>query len=440
MISNTMISNTMILLTGGDILDPSLSYKLIKEDLVVLGTTIKHRGVAGSFAKLEGITKIIDCTGKIIVPGLIDLHVHLREPGFEWKEDILSGTKAAIAGGFTHVCCMPNTKPVNDNVEITKFIVDKVAYCKVSPIGAVTLGSKGKDMAPLQDLQNAGCVAFSDDGFPVSDPEIMRRALEWCAYLNLPITCHEEELSLTKGGAMNESARSYRLGISGMPSVAEDIMIARDIELARLTGGKVHICHLTTARGVELIRRAKEDGIPITAEVTPHHLCLTEDIVDGLDTNYKMSPPLRTANDMEALRIGLVDGTIDVIASDHAPHDLDSKRVVFADASMGILGLQTTLPIILRLVKDNVVSLSRAIEALTIYPAKIFNLSGGNLQVNSLADITVIDLDYKWNLSVDNIFSKSKNTPFINENFIGKPFAVLVNGKVLVNNYLLEGI
>ncbi|RME62110.1 MAG: dihydroorotase, partial [Candidatus Dadabacteria bacterium] len=381
--------------------------------------------------------EIINALESIVLPGLIDPHVHLREPGFEWKETIQSGALAAVLGGFTTVFCMPNTNPVNDNAEITKFIIEKAektGAAKVLPIGAVSLGLKGEELAPLAELREAGCVAFSDDGEPIYNANIMRRALEWCKALGARVCCHEEDKTLTAGGSMNESALSYFLGLKGMPPSAEEIMIARDIELARSSGGAVHICHLSTKRGVELIKRAKEDGINITAEVTPHHLLLTEERVKDYDTNAKMSPPLRREEDREALLEGLKTGVIDVVASDHAPHERDAKLLEFSKAPFGIIGLQTTAGLIFKLVDEGKLSFERAVKAMSTKVAEIFNIDGGTIKKGAPADITIINLKERWRLKEEDIVSLSKNTPFLGEEMLGQVENVIVNGRIVLKN------
>ena len=378
-----------------------------------------------------------DAKGLMLMPGLVDLHVHLREPGFEWKGQIKDGCEAAILGGYTSICCMPNTKPVNDRAEITRFIIEKASslgLAKVFPIGSVSIGLEGKALSPMSELRKAGCVAFSDDGEPIYNAGVMRRALEWCLMLDAVISCHEEDKCLTAGGCMNESALSLKLGLKGMPSVGEDVMVARDIELARYTGGKVHVCHVSTARSVELIRRAKNDGIRVTCEVTPHHLVLTEDAVIDYDSSYKMSPPLRTEEDRQALIEGLRDGTIDAIASDHAPHEFDSKCCEFDRASFGILGLQTSLPLILDFVNEGVISPVRAQAVLAGEPAKIFGLEAGTIKPGSAADLILIDPKAEWTFDSNSAVTKSLNSPFLGRKMSGQVRHVFVNGKVVLKD------
>lgn len=420
----------MKLIRNGTLVDPAggqVGEFDIAVDRGVVVDVLPRGGFKGAV-----VESVIDATGRWVVPGFIDLHVHLREPGFEWKETVRTGVEAAVVGGYTTVCCMPNTEPRNDHGEVTRYILDKAAaanLARVLPIGAVTKELKGLEMAPLSELRAAGCVAFSDDGEPIHNAGLMRRALEWCLALDATISCHEEDKSLSCGGCMNESPLSVRLGLKGMPKVAEDVMVARDIELARATGGKVHICHVSTARSVELVRRAKNDGIRITAEVTPHHLTLTEAAVGEYDTAAKMSPPLREPEDVEALRRGLQDGTIDALASDHAPHENDSKRVEFSKASFGILGLQTSLPLVIGLVRDGSITRERAIEVCASGPARCFGIAGGSLRRGDRADITVIDVERRWTFSRDAVRSISANSPFLGMELIGAATDVLVGGE-----------
>ena len=427
----------MKLIKGGLVIDPS-SDREGQFDILIDGDKIKEIDRPGTFDKAQA--EVIDAKDRWVVPGLVDLHVHLREPGFEWKETVKTGCEAALLGGYTTVCCMPNTNPVNDTAEVTRYIIEKAreAGARVLPIGAVSLGSKGVQLAHLEEQMKAGCVAFSDDGEPVYNAGVMRKALEWCERFGVAISCHEEDKSLSCGGCMNESGLSARMGLVGMPTVAEDVMVARDIELARYTGGKVHICHVSSARSVELIRRAKKDGIQITAEVTAHHLTLTEDLVEGYDTNAKMSPPLRGEADRLGLIEGLKDGTLDALASDHAPHEYDSKNVEFAKASMGILGLQTSLSLMLDFVSRGVITRRRAIDALAAAPARCFGLEYGTLRKGALADLTIIDPTYRWQFRKEIVKSKSFNSPFLGRELCGIADTVLVGGRVVVSNQQLK--
>lgn len=414
---------------GGRVVDPSVGLDELR-DLLIEGETISAVDKPGG---LDGVkdAEIIDAKGCYVVPGLIDIHVHLREPGQEWKETIATGCSSAVAGGFTAVCCMPNTSPVNDTAQTTEFVLRKAKEAnsaRVFPIGAISKGMKGEEISPMLEMFEAGCVAFSDDGKPVSNANLMRRALEYSRIVNGVLTCHEEVLSLTHDFAMNEGAYSAMLGLRGYPEAGENIMIARDIELARLTKGRVHFCHVTTARGAVLIRRAKEDGISVTAEVSPHHLTLTEKAVEGFDTNVKMSPPLRTEADVEALLEALETGVIDCIASDHAPHEHDSKNRDFPSASFGIVGLQTTVPLILAKVREGKLSLKRAIEALTSSPAQCFNMKPNQIRKGQMADITLISPDRKMVFSRETNRSKSMNSPFFGQELQGIAVATIVGG------------
>lgn len=418
-----------IIIKGARAVDPLLDIDEPR-DLLIEAGKIKGCDKPGSFSNVSG--KVIDAKGLVLAPGLIDIHVHLREPGQEWKETIATGSDAAVAGGFTTVCCMPNTKPVNDSAEVTKYILKKSSAhgkCRVLPIGAISAGLKGESLSPMLELREAGCVAFSDDGRPVWNAGLMRKALEYSSMLGAVLTVHEEELTLSKDFSMNESALSLKLGLKGMPDAAENVMIARDIELARLTGCRVHFCHVSTARGVTLIRRAKEDGILVTAETAPHYFSLDESRVGTYDTSAKMSMPLRSPADVEGIIEGLASGVLDCIASDHAPHEHDSKNTTFDHASFGILGFQTTLPLTMRLVRDKKLSLKRAIEALTVKPAECFNLTVPTLKEGSVADVVLIDPERSTVLTREMILSKSKNTPFLGETLQGLATRTFMGGE-----------
>ncbi|MEZ4753378.1 MAG: dihydroorotase [Bdellovibrionota bacterium] len=424
-----------LLIKGGEVVDPS-SNREGNFDVLIENGRVVEVAEPGMFSSISDL-QIIDAKDKWVTPGLIDPHVHLREPGEEWKETIESGTRAAVLGGFTSVCCIPNTKPVNDDASVTELILEKAqqaGFARVHPMGAVSIGIAGKEMAHLENLAEAGCVAFTDDGLPVATAGLMRRALEWCSQLDMPIACHQEEMSLTPGGVMNESDLSFRLGLKGMPGAAEDITTARDIELSRLTGGQVHFLHVSTARSVTLIRRAKADGINVTGEVCPHHLYLTEDSLETYDTNYKMSPPLRSKEDQAALWEGLIDGTLDLVASDHAPHHFDSKNVEFENAPMGILGLQTSLPLMLEAVRDNKISRLRLIQALSTKASEIYRLGLGTLAKNAIADITIIDPNFEYEFCRKLNASKSINSPFFGMKLKGIASDVIVGGQIVVKD------
>ena len=418
------------LIKGGRVVDPKTNKDQLL-DVLIEDEVIQAVDTPQVLSSIKDAT-VVEAKGCLVVPGLIDIHVHLREPGQEWKETVETGSRAAVAGGVTAVCCMPNTKPANDSSSVTKFILKQAQLadlCRVYPVGAITLERAGQAMAPYLELKEAGCVALSDDGRSVASAQIMRRALEYNSMLGLPLAVHEEDESLAYAFAMNESALSLKMGLKGMPSAAEDVMIARDIELARLTKGHVHFCHVSTARAVTLIRRAKEDGIPVTAEAAIHNLILDESAVRGFNTNAKMSMPLRTEEDVRALRQGVREGVIDCIVSDHAPHETDSKNVEFDRASFGIIGLQSLLPLVCQLVRDKELSLTRALEALTAHPAKVFHLPGGSLSKGGPADVTIIDPERKMKLVPEIIRSKSRNTPFMNWELQGVAVKTFVKGR-----------
>ncbi|GHT55810.1 dihydroorotase [Endomicrobiia bacterium] len=388
-------------------------------------------------SKLSGnVDKEIDGRGKIAVPGLIDVHSHLREPGQEDKETIYTGTRSAAKGGITTVFCMPNTKPVIDNAPAAEFILlkaQKEGLVNVFPIGCATKGSEGMELSEIGVLKKAGVVAISDDGLPISNSQIMRRALEYTKMFKLPVISHSEDKELSKNGVMNEGKNSTILGLRGIPRQAEEVMVSRDIMLAELTGGYLHIAHVSTAGSVGLVRQAKEKGIKVTAETCPHYFTLTDDIVKVYDANTKMNPPLREQKDVDAIKQGLADGTIDCIATDHAPHIQEEKNREFDLAPFGIIGFETALSLILNeLVDKGVLSLSDAIAKMTLNPAKIFNLTArGSLEEGSIADITIIDQKYSYKFEEESIVSKSKNSPFVGRKFNGGAVMTIVAGNVV---------
>jgi len=360
------------------------------------------------------------------------MHVHLREPGFEYKETIATGTAAAKAGGFTSVCCMPNTNPVNDNRSVTEFILAQArnASAQVFPVGAITKGSKGEELAEMGELHAAGCVAISDDGKPVMNASMMRRAMEYSKIFDMLIISHCEDSILSGKGVMNEGIVSTELGLRGIPRASEDVMAARDISLAELTGAKLHIAHVSTAGSIRLIRDAKSRGVKVTAETCPHYFSLTEEAVRGYNTLAKMNPPLRTVDDVAAVKQGLKDGTLGVIATDHAPHAMDEKSGEFDYAPFGIVGLETALGLTLKLVHEDVFSLTDAIRKLSVNPALILKLDKGTLSVGAAADITIIDFHEDWTVAASQFKSKSKNTPFDGWKLRGKAVHTIVGGKI----------
>ncbi len=418
-----------ILIKGGRVLDPAHGIDGFLDILI-------DDGKIGRIGKnLQAAdAEVIDAADKVVVPGLIDIHVHLRDPGYEYKEDIISGTRAAAAGGFTSVACMPNTDPVNDNKAVTLYILRKAqdeGAVNVFPVGSITKGLKGESLAEMGELKEAGCLALSDDGRPVVSGEMMRRALEYARPFGLTIISHAEDLSLVGDGVMNEGFTATELGLKGIPWVAEDAAVARDVMLAEFTGGRLHVAHVSTRGSVEIVRAAKKRGVAVTCEATPHHFTLTEEAVRGYDTNAKMNPPLRSAEDVDAIREGLADGTIDAIATDHAPHHLDEKNVEFNAALNGVVGLETALPLTFRLVNDGVLGLNEAIARLTVGPARALGIPRGTLEVGVPADVTIIDPEAKWTLEAAALHSKSKNTPFNGWKMKGAATHTIVEGRIV---------
>ncbi len=418
-------------LRNGRVIDPSQSLDRVV-DLWIDDTLIGGIGPPPRAAD-----HVLDCSGMIVSPGLIDMHVHLREPGREEDETIVTGTASAIAGGVTSVACMPNTEPPLDTRDAAEFVIlqaKRAGNCNVFPIGAVTKGREGKELAEIGKLVDGGAVAFTDDGGPVFNAEIMRRALEYTKMFDRTILVHAEILELTQGGVMNEGEVSLRLGLRGMPGVAEDIMIARDIMLAELTGGKVHILHVSTAGGVDLIRQGIKKGIRCSGEACPHHFILTDKELERFDSNFKMSPPLRTQKDVDAILAGLKDGAISVLATDHAPHAPEKKAKELDQTPNGILGLETFLPLCTTfLIETGVLTWPQMLEKMTVNPAKILGIPRGTLQVGQKADVTVIDPNVAWTIDVNQFRSKSRNSPFHGWKVKGRAAATIVRGIVKMN-------
>jgi dihydroorotase len=420
-----------LLLKGGRIIDPSQNIDA-RMDLLIEKGTISQ--IAKTIPEGKGQkTGVIDLTGMIITPGLIDMHTHLREPGQEYKETVQTGSEAAVVGGFTSIACMANTVPVNDNRSVTEFIIKQAqtaGMARVYPVAAVSKGEEGKVLTEFADLKDAGAVALSDDGNPVMDSSLMRNALEYASSLGIPVISHCEDLNLSAGGLMNEGYTSTELGLQGIPNTAEHIMIARDIALAEFSNVSVHIAHVSTAESVRIIREAKKRGVRVTAETAPHYFTLTEEALTEFSTNFKMYPPLRKKDDVKAIKEGLKDGTIDAIASDHAPHSSIEKDVEFEYALNGIVGLETSLSASLTLVKEKVLSLSQLIAKMSTNPSEILKIPGGTLRVGCNADITVIDPQKKWTVKADKFRSKSRNTPFEGRKFLGRAVLTMIGGDI----------
>jgi len=420
-----------VLIKGGRVIDPSQNRDEVADVLLMDGVVAEVGNDIGTPDDAE----VVDAVGKVVAPGFVDVHVHLREPGKEEAETIATGARSAAAGGFTGVCAMPNTDPVTDNQAAIGFVIKQAREAeaaRVYPIGTISIGQRGERLAEFGSMISAGAVAVSDDGRPVVSSHLMRTALEYARTFDIPVADHCEEPTLAKGGVMHEGMVSTRLGLKGIPAAAEEIMVARDILLAELTGGHVHLCHMSTRGSVDLIRRGKDRGINVTAEATPHHFTLTHDECSQYDTNTKMNPPLREAEDVDAIREAIADGTIDVIATDHAPHHYESKERDFDDAPFGITGLETALGLgMVELVAPATMALSVLVRRLSTDPARIFGLPGGSLVRGTLGDVVVFDPDAKWTVSVDGFVSRSQNSPFIGRNLVGRVERTFVGGRTV---------
>jgi dihydroorotase len=420
-----------LLVRGGRVVDPGQGLDAVRDLLIEEGSVAR---VAERIDPPPG-AEVLDASGLVVVPGLIDIHVHLREPGQEYKETVETGTRAAAAGGFTAVACMPNTKPANDNPSITEHILSEAqrcGYARVYPIAAVSKGLEGRELAELGQLVAAGAVAATDDGRPVANTELMRSALLYAQHFSIPVIQHAQDLDLSGPGVMHEGEWSTRMGVPGIPGLAEDVMVARDLLLLEETGGRYHVAHLSTRRSLSLVREAKQRGLRVSCEVTPHHLLLTDETVyeSGLSPDAKMNPPLRSAADREAMLGGLLDGTVDAIASDHAPHHPDEKDVDFLAAPFGVVGLETTVSLCLdRLVRREVITLSRLVELLSSGPARVLGIPGGSLAPGQPGDVTLLDLDAEVLVEPQRFFSKSRNTPFSGWRLRGRAVGTIVGGR-----------
>lgn len=420
-----------LLIHGGRVIDPSQHLDRVC-DVAIEDGVIR---AIGPNIEAPGAVDRFDASGMIVAPGLVDIHVHLREPGFEHAETIESGSRAAAAGGFTSICCMPNTQPVNDNATVTSYICAQAkrhALVHVYPIGAITKGSAGEELAAIASMQKAGAVAISDDGRPVMNARVVRRAMEYCRSLDLPLIEHCEDLHLSAGGDMHEGLVSTRLGLRGIPRSSEDVMVARDLILAEVAGCRYHVAHISSQHSVEMVRFAKSRGLRVTAEATPHHFVLADSDMHPYDSNFKMKPPLRESNDVTGVRAGLIDGTVDAIATDHAPHAGAEKMQEFERCPFGIIGLETALALALeQLYHPGHLDLPSMIRLLTDKPAAVLSLPGGHLRVGSPGDVTVFGTDHEWTYDVNHSPSKSRNTPFHGRKFKGGPLATVVSGNVV---------
>jgi len=416
-----------VLIKGGRVIDPANGVDEVADVYIEDGRITAAGGKAKAAVE-------IDASELIVCPGLIDMHVHLREPGQEWKEDIESGSRAAVAGGVTTMCCMPNTMPRLDHAGVVRQVIERanqVGLCDVHPIGAVSRNLEGKELTEMRELVRAGAVAFSDDGMPIWHAGVMRKALEYASSFDFLVIQHAEDLELTAGGCMNEGRISTQLGVSGMPAVGEDDMVSRDIMLAKLVDARYHVAHISTQGAVELVRRAQSEGLKVTAEAAPHHFALTEEELLGFNVDAKMSPPLRTETDRQAVIEGLRDGTISVIATDHAPHHEDDKRCGLSCAAFGIVGLETMLPVSLGLERDGVLPMSSLIATMTTNPAKLLHLDAGTLSEGASADICIFSPDERWTLDRNKLFSKSHNTPWHGREMTGRVNYTLKGGRIV---------
>jgi len=420
-----------LVIRNGRVIDPATKLDAIRDVFCVNGYVAE----VGEKLRATGAQEF-DATGLVVAPGFIDMHVHLREPGFEYSESIESGSRAAAAGGFTSICCMPNTSPVNDSPTVTSYIVDRAkrdAVVNVFPIGAITKNSAGEELAAIGSMKQAGIVAISDDGKPVMNARVMRRAMEFAKAFDLPVINHCEDLHLSAGGDMHEGDMSVRLGLRGIPAASEDVMVARDLLLAELTGARYHVAHISSRRSVEMVREAKARGLLVTSEATPHHFTLADADMPPYDSNYKMKPPLRSTCDASAVAEGLASGAIDVIATDHAPHSGNDKMQEFEKCPFGIIGLETAIGLTLeRLVHPGKVSLAKMIELFTLGPAKVLGFAGrGRIVTGGPADITILDPERTWTYDVNRSCSKSRNSPFDGHQFRGGPAVTVVSGEIV---------
>jgi dihydroorotase len=421
---------SQLLIKNGRVIDPATATDMLADIL------IRDGAIAGVGADLEAAgAEIFDASGLIVAPGFIDMHVHLREPGFEHAETIETGARAAAAGGFTSICCMPNTLPVNDNATVTSYIIErarKFAVTNVFPIGAITKNSAGEELSAIGSMKAAGVVAISDDGRPVMNARVMRRAMEFARSFDLPVVDHCEDLNLSAGGDMHEGYESVRLGLRGIPASSEDVMVARDILLAELTGARFHVAHISTRNAMAMVAYAKQQGLPVTCEATPHHFALTDAQMVPYDSNFKMKPPLRTACDAGAVVDGIVAGAVDAIATDHAPHPGSEKMQEFEKCPFGIIGLETALGLALEhLVHTGKIPLARLVALLTTGPARVLHLDRGTLAVGAPADVTIFSTDLQWTYDVNQSLSKSRNSPFDGHRFRGGPVATVVDGAMV---------